>query len=167
MSFFKVGWYIVYTRPRHEKNLTKDLEHMGIETYLPMTNEKRKWQDRIKVIECPLFPSYVFVKLESYIQFYNSCKARGFVSYLKLGKHLASVRDSVIENIELALNEIDNFEVSTELFPLGKKVTITQGTFSGIGCEIVNHRGRNKVLVRIDLLNRCILINLSRDMLSA
>jgi transcriptional antiterminator RfaH len=167
MSFFEIGWYIIYTKPRQEKNLTQDLIRMGIEIYLPIRDEKRRWKDRIKVIERPLFPSYVFVKLKSYIQFYNSSRARGFVKYIKISKGLAKVRDSVIENIELALNEVDNFEISSELFPLGKKVIISKGTFSGMDCEIVNHRGRNKVLVRIELLNRCIIVNLSREGLSA
>lgn len=167
MSFFKIGWYIIYTKPSHEKKMIKDLDRIGIETYLPITKEKRKWTDRVKIIACPLFPSYVFVKLTTYMEFYHSTKAKGFVRYLKLGKNLARVKDSVIENIELALNEIDNFEVSSELFPQGKKVIIPKGTFSGLGCEIVSHRGKNKVLVRIDLLNRCLLVNLSKDMLSA
>jgi transcriptional antiterminator RfaH len=167
MSSFEIGWYIIYTKPRQEKKLFTDLEHMGIETYLPVINEKRKWQDRIKIITCPLFPSYVFVKLKNHIQFFSSSKARGFVSYVKIGKKLASVRDCVIENIELAISDANNFEVSNELFPLGKKMIIPNGTFSGLGCEIVNHRGKNKVLIRIDLLNRCILVSLSRDMLSA
>ncbi|GGE47059.1 UpxY family transcription antiterminator [Pedobacter mendelii] len=164
---FEVGWYIIYTKPKQEKNLVKDLGFMGIEIYLPITNEKRKWKDRIKVIEYPLFPSYVFVKLKNYLQFYSSSKARGFISYIKTGKKLAIVRNSVIENINLALKEVDNFEVSNEKFSPGMKITISKGSFNGLGCEVVNHKGKNKVLVRVNLLNRSLLVNFSQDMLSA
>ncbi|MDB5207180.1 MAG: antitermination protein NusG [Flavisolibacter sp.] len=56
-------WYIVHTRPRWEKKLTDVLEQKGIESYCPVKTFRRKWSDRIKIIEEPLFKCYVFVKI--------------------------------------------------------------------------------------------------------
>ncbi len=58
-------WYIVHTRPRWEKKVTDVLEQQGIESYCPVKKVKRKWSDRIKTLEEPLFKSCVFVKITS------------------------------------------------------------------------------------------------------
>jgi transcription antitermination factor NusG len=56
-------WYALYTKPRWEKKVYKGLSQKGIESYCPLNKVKRKWSDRIKTIEEPLFKSYVFVKV--------------------------------------------------------------------------------------------------------
>jgi transcription antitermination factor NusG len=58
-----VKWYAIYTRPRWEKKVNGLLEAKGIESYCPLNRVRRKWSDRIKTIEEPLFKSYVFVKI--------------------------------------------------------------------------------------------------------
>jgi transcription antitermination factor NusG len=56
-------WYIIHTRARWEKKLTDVLGQKGIESYCPVRTLRRKWSDRIKLIEEPLFKRYVFVKI--------------------------------------------------------------------------------------------------------
>ena len=57
-------WYAIYTRPRWEKKVNHLLQGKGIESYCPLNKVRRKWSDRIKTIEEPLFKSYVFVKID-------------------------------------------------------------------------------------------------------
>ena len=57
-------WLAVYTKPRHEKFVEKELKKKGIEVYLPILKERRKWSDRKKWVSFPLFRSYIFVKIE-------------------------------------------------------------------------------------------------------
>ena len=57
-------WIAVYTKPRHEKSVEKELKNKGYEVYLPMLKERRKWSDRKKWVSFPLFRSYIFVKIE-------------------------------------------------------------------------------------------------------
>ncbi|MFZ9332451.1 MAG: UpxY family transcription antiterminator [Chitinophagaceae bacterium] len=64
MSESNKKWYVLYTKPRWEKKVDKALQQKGIESYCPLNRVKRKWSDRIKTIEEPLFKSYVFVKVE-------------------------------------------------------------------------------------------------------
>ena len=56
-------WYAIYTRPRWEKKVNHLLLQKGVESYCPLNKVRRKWSDRIKIIEEPLFKSYVFVKV--------------------------------------------------------------------------------------------------------
>ena len=57
-------WIAVYTKPRHEKTVENELLKKGFEVYLPILKERRKWSDRKKWVEFPLFRSYIFVRTE-------------------------------------------------------------------------------------------------------
>src|SRR5208337_5592292 len=54
-------WYAIHTRAKHEKSVATELQERGIETFVPVLPEVRRWSDRIKVVEVPLFPCYAFV----------------------------------------------------------------------------------------------------------
>jgi transcription antitermination factor NusG len=58
-------WFIVQTRPRWEKKVADCLEQKGIESFCPLKRVKRKWSDRMKTIEEPIFKTCVFVKITS------------------------------------------------------------------------------------------------------
>jgi transcription antitermination factor NusG len=80
-------WYAIYTRPRWEKKVNFLLQGKGIESYCPLNKVRRKWSDRIKTIEEPLFKSYVFVKIdESSILYIGTASRR----WLKKKKYRSS-----------------------------------------------------------------------------
>ena len=56
-------WYAVYTKPRWEKKVAILLQQKGIESYCPLNKVRRRWSDRMKTLEEPLFKSYVFVQI--------------------------------------------------------------------------------------------------------
>lgn len=57
----KAAWYVVYTAPKAEKQVRQRLTAQGVEVFLPLHLAPRKWSDRVKLVEMPLFPSYLFV----------------------------------------------------------------------------------------------------------
>jgi hypothetical protein len=59
MQAFKKGWYVAYTKPRHERTAVYSLQKAGIGSFLPLTKKLRIWSDRKKYVEEPLFPSYL------------------------------------------------------------------------------------------------------------
>ena len=56
-------WLAIYCRPRWEKKVASLLTEKSIETYCPLNKVERQWSDRIKIVEEPVFKSYVFVKV--------------------------------------------------------------------------------------------------------
>lgn len=83
-----MNWYLLYTASRAEKQVEQRLKSEGIEVFLPVHLTPRIWSDRVKLVEVPLFRSYVFVKTidevlrslvkvngVSRIVFYNGCPA--------------------------------------------------------------------------------------------
>lgn len=59
----KALWYAVYTKPRWEKKVSELLTRKGIENYCPLNKVVKQWHDRKKLVEEPLFTSYVFVNI--------------------------------------------------------------------------------------------------------
>lgn len=57
-----MNWYVLYTAARAEKQVEQQLKADGIEVYLPLHLSPRRWSDRVKMIEVPLFSSYIFVR---------------------------------------------------------------------------------------------------------
>lgn len=119
-----MNWYVLYTSARAEKQVEQRLKLAGIETYLPLHRSRRKWSDRVKVVEVPLFNSYVFVRCEEHklrelMLIYGVSRA---VYYL--GKP-AVVRDVEID----AIKEFLQIAHERELITNGDEVRIMSGVF--------------------------------------
>ncbi|MBW7857080.1 MAG: transcriptional antiterminator, partial [Leptonema sp. (in: Bacteria)] len=57
-------WFVIYTKPRSEKKLLSVLHDLKVEAYLPLLRLRKKWSDRFKWVEEPIFPSYIFVNID-------------------------------------------------------------------------------------------------------
>lgn len=163
MSQFKAGWYLLYTKPRHEKKVYARLLERNINTFLPLTKRLRSWHDRKKYIDEPLFPSYVFIYLNDMQNFYEGIDAEGALYYVKMGNSMARVNESVVNNIRIVTDKAPDIEVSGSRFQSGRKLVISQGALTGLSCEIVNCDKKERILVRVDLLQRNILLSLPED----
>lgn len=123
-------WYAIYTKSRWEKKVNLLLQESGIESYCPLNKVHRKWSDRMKVVEEPLFKSYVFVKVneqeKTAVRMVN-----GVVNFVYwLGKP-AIIKDKEIETIKRFLDEYDNVEVKQIPIEAGKKVIVQSGLLMG------------------------------------
>jgi len=102
-------WYAVYTRPRWEKKVNNLLLQNGIESYCPLNKIRRKWSDRIKTVEEPLFKSYVFVKIQeedrTAVRMIN-----GVVNFVYWNGKPAIVKEKEIQTIKRFLDEYENVE---------------------------------------------------------
>jgi transcription antitermination factor NusG len=123
-------WFAVYTRPRWEKKVHKLLEEKGIESYCPLNKVHRKWSDRIKIVDEPLFKSYVFVKVNEEEK--TSVRmTQGVVNFIYwLGKP-AIIKEKEIETIKKFLNDHHDVEVRPIDIKAGKKVMVQSGILMG------------------------------------
>lgn len=160
MNNFIAGWYLIYTRPRHEKKITARLNEMSINSLLPTKKRLRNWHDRKKYIDEPLFPSYVFVYLHNVQSYYGGMDIDGALYYVRSGKEAARINESVINNIRLATEEGHEIEVLENYFQPGQQLVVRQGALTGLSGELVQFDGKRKLLIRVDLLQRSILMTL-------
>lgn len=165
MNHFKTGWYLIYTRPRHERRVCRRLSEMGIGLYLPVRKILKTWCDRKQLIEEPLFPSYIFIYLENIQNYYESLGIDGVCQYVRFGNEIASVSETVINNIRLILEKGGDIEISTGHIQPGQHLLIRKGPLSGLSCEVIEFRGDRKILVRVSLLQRNLIISLRAEYL--
>ena len=119
-------WYAVYTRPRWEKKVDSLLTEKGIQSYCPLNKVRRRWSDRIKIIEEPLFKSYVFVRIED-SERTNVRMTSGVVNFVYWDGKPAIIREKEIQTIRRFMNEHENVElVKMELSP-DSRVRISSG----------------------------------------
>jgi transcription antitermination factor NusG len=148
MTNSKKKWYALYTKPRWEKKVHQLLTEKGLESYCPLNKVRRKWSDRIKTVEEPLFKSYVFVRIIEEEQ----TKVRmtgGVVNFVYWQSKPAIVKDKEIEVIRKFMNEYENVVAEPLNLQPESKIKIQQGIFMDKEATVLKVRG-NKVQVVIE-----------------
>jgi transcription antitermination factor NusG len=154
------SWYAVYTAARAEKKVKERFDQQSIENYLPLRVSVHRWSDRDKRVELPLIRGYVFVRVAPQ-QYTQVCNTFGVVSFLREGGKPAPIPSRQIDTLRLMNDGAEGVvEVATEDIPKGTYVRIIHGKLTGLEGELVEYKGKNKVLVRIDHLG-CALTDVS------
>ena len=142
-------WFALYTKPRWEKKVNSLLNDKGVECYCPLNRVKRKWTDRIKTIEEPLFKSYVFVKVDDT----ERTKVRltnGVINFVYWNGKPALVKEKEIQTIKRFLDEHEAVQVRPmELMP-NQVVLITSGAFMDQQAVVLD---ANKKEVKVAILS--------------
>jgi len=151
-------WFVIYTKSRNEKKVAELLQKNGVEVFCPLVKLKKNWSDRTKIVETPLFNSYVFVNLSEKDRnvVFN---VPGVIRYLFWLKKPAIARDSEIESLKTALHEtMDSFTI--ENYQIGDTVKISEGVFKGLD-GVIEKQSNNKLHVILE--NVGIKITLQRS----
>ena len=152
------NWYVLYTKPRHEKKIAERLTGAGYTTYCPLYKVKRQWSDRTKVVEEPLFRSYIFIHIEDHKR-EEVFTFPGTVRYLFWLRKPAVVRPVEIEAIQKWLGHYDHDCLEVEDITPGTLVRITSGQFMNEEAILLDQT-RNKAVVQLKELG----IQLSLDL---
>ena len=151
-------WFVIYTKSRNEKKVAELLQKNGVEAFCPLVKLKKNWSDRTKIVETPLFNSYVFVNLSEKDRnvVFN---VLGVIRYLFWLKKPAIVKDSEIESLKAVLNDtMDSFSI--ENYQIGDTVKISEGVFKGLD-GVIEKQSNNKLHVILE--NVGIKITLQRS----
>src|ERR1700760_4484365 len=95
-------WYAFATQPRHEKVVAQQLESKSIESFLPLLKATSVWKDRRVVIQRPLFPGYVFTRLDAKDR-NHVLRVPSVVRILSFGGTPAAIDDAEIDAVRLCL----------------------------------------------------------------
>ncbi|RLJ72743.1 UpxY family transcription antiterminator [Pedobacter alluvionis] len=166
MNNFNPGWFVIYTRPRHEKKVEDQLKERKIESFLPVRNEIKTWSDRKKMVKTPLFPSYIFVYIKELAQYYTATGLDGVIYFLKTGKNVSRVNEKVINDIQMLLDFGENISVSNSRFSTGQQLLIQKGPFVGRYCDFIEVNGSTLALVQLNVLQRSLTATLPYEYLT-
>lgn len=144
-------WHALYTRPKSEKKVAQTLTRSGIITYCPLQKTRKRWHDRYKIIEEPVFRSYVFVN----IQEKEKTDVLSDPNVLNFVRHCgkpAVIREQEITDIQKFLGEYTGCSFSLSTIAENDRVRIEEGIFIDY-TGIVTKKLKNKACIRLELFN--------------
>ena len=158
-------WIAVYTKPRHEKTVEKELLKKEFEVYLPLLKQRRKWSDRKKWVEFPLFRSYIFVKTEIKNTLFV-LQTLGVVKVVKFGGEVAVIQNDSIQAIKLMIEGGYSPE-ATDYFVKGDPVEVKDGPLKGLVGEVIRVDNHDRLLVRVDAIQHSVSVQINRAFLKS
>jgi transcription antitermination factor NusG len=154
------AWYPLQTRYQCEKKVDKALRDEGFESFAPMQLEQRRWSDRTKRVESPLFPGYTFVRMEAESRsLIKVLRLPGLVRFVTSGRELVAVPNEEIEIVRALVQSNTSYEPGP--FPaVGEKVRIHGGCLEGVEGVLTAQTGRGEIVVSVGAIQRSLKIPL-------
>jgi transcription antitermination factor NusG len=151
-------WYAVRVRSNFERTVGTILDHKGVEQFVPTFKARRVWADRVKTLDVPLFPGYVFCRIP--LDARNAVvTTAGVVGLVSCGREPIPVSQTEID----AIRRVTENSASAEPWPflrVGQTVRINHGSLSGIEGILVRVKNSWRLVVSVTLLERSVAVEL-------
>jgi transcription antitermination factor NusG len=154
-------WYALQVRPRFEKVVAVHLNHKGYEEYLPLYRSRRRWSDRIKEIELPLFPGYIFCKFDV-LRRLPILLIPGVISVVGTGKNPLAVSDDEINAVQNVVKSGLTFQPS-RFIATGQLARVERGPLRGLVGIVIATKKNCRLIVSINLLQRSVSVEVDSD----
>jgi len=149
-------WFALQVRSRYENIVTAHWSGMGYESFLPLYLCRRRWSDRFKEIEYPLFPGYVFCRLNP-LNRLPILLIPGVSLIVGMGKTPIPIDETEIGAIQAAVKS----GLPSQAWPfvqIGQRVRIEHGPLCGLEGVLLDFRGRHRLVLSVTLLQRSIAV---------
>jgi len=151
-------WYAARVRSNFERNVSIMLEHKGVELFFPTYRSRRIWADRIKTLDLPLFPGYLFCRIP--LNERNRVTTiEGVVGLVGAGRQPIPVSDAEIDTIRT----VSQSQLHTEPWPflkIGQTVRVCHGSLSGIEGILIRVKSSWRLVVSVILLERSVAVEI-------
>lgn len=153
-------WYAIHVRAQRERSVSSILTNNGYKVYLPTTGVARRWSDKVKIVDHPLFPGYLFCSIDS------SCQSRvvttpGVIGVVGNGRKWIQVDSSEID----AVRALVSSGAKAEAWPFlseGDRVRIEWGPMRGLEGLLLNLKSGTRLVVSVTLLRRSVAVEIDR-----
>jgi transcriptional antiterminator RfaH len=161
-------WYVVNTQPHQEAPAELNLRRQGFEVWLPRFRRARRHARRIDSVLAPLFPSYLFVRLDLSVQPWRAINGTfGVVRLLCSGDAPLSVPDGLVEQIMQRCDASDIVVLPRRPFAAGEVIRVGAGPFADFEGLFQTMSGRDRVVLLINMLGRKVRASVSLEELAA
>lgn len=155
-------WFAVYVKSRNEKKVLKQLEDIGVESFLPLITRIKQWSDRKKKVDEPLFRSYIFVHITQN-EYYNVLHCNGVVKFISFEGKAVPVPENQINAIRSYINDTELHEIDCGELKEGELVRIKSGQMKDLIGRLVKINGKHRVIIDIESVGQSLPINISRS----
>jgi transcription termination/antitermination protein NusG len=154
-------WYALRVRPNYEKPVAAALRGKGFQEFLPLIRSKRQWSDRVKIMDLPLFPGYLFCRLnlEERLPLLTT---PGFLYLVGVGKNPEPVNETEIAGIQAVLRSGLTVTPWPNLV-VGQKVRLRHGPLRGLDGVLTRIANRHRIYVSVTLLKRSISVEVDPE----
>lgn len=151
-------WYAAYTCPRHEKYVVQQLVDRHIGSFLPLYSSVRRWKDRRKRLELPLFPGYVFVQMTESNRL-DILRLPGIVQLVCFRGKPTAIAPAEIEALRRGTTGCLVVQPHPYLKE-GRRVRIISGPMAGTEGLFVRRKQQTRLVVSISLIQRSVAMEI-------
>jgi transcription antitermination factor NusG len=158
ISTSDLPWFALHVRSRFEVSVASHLYGKGYECFLPTFKSRRRWSDRIKEIEAPLFPGYLFCRFNVLDRF-PIVTTPGLIQIVGFNRAPVPVAESEIA----ALQQVVVSKLRHEPWPYlkaGSKVMIEAGPLTGLEGIFIEAKGGHRLVLSVTLLQRSVAVEI-------
>jgi len=149
MENTKKRWVVAYTRPKWEKKVNQLMQQQHLEVFCPLVKTVKRWSDRNKIVELPLFSSYVFahVSQREELQVLQTSGVLHLVQHCGIP---AVIENKEIQQIKSLVNSghyNDVERVDIDHFAIGDRIRVKEGILHDWQGEVITINGKSVVMV--------------------
>jgi transcription antitermination factor NusG len=159
-----VLWFALQVKQRYEQLTATILRNKGYEEFLPLYKCRRRWSDRQKQLDLPLFPGYLFCKLDPNNRL-PILTTPGVILVVGIGKTPVPVDENEIA----AVRSIVSSQLAAQPWTFlraGQRVRIDHGPLRGVEGLFLNHKNQCRLVVSVTLLQRSVAVEVDSDWLT-
>lgn len=158
-------WFAVQVRPRYEKLVAQVLENKGYEQFLPLQRQRRAWSDRIKKIDQPLFPGYLFARFDP------SSRLPILITpgVIRVVASAGTPLPVDVKEID-AIRAIVSSGLAAQPWPyltVGQRVSIGHGSLRGLEGILVAVKNSRRLVLSVTLLQRSVAVEIDQEVVTA
>jgi transcription antitermination factor NusG len=161
VEYAEPHWYAAYTSANHEKRVALQLTERSVKHFLPLYESVRRWKDRRRKLQMPLFPGYIFVRLALRDR-HQVLQVPG-VAWLVGFKGLpCALPDSEVE----AMQTCSERKACLQPYPyvqVGRRVRVTCGPLAGLEGIVVRKKNRMRLVISLDLIHRSAAVEVEAE----
>jgi transcription antitermination factor NusG len=160
-----IPWYALRVRANQERTVQRHLQAMRCEEFLPTYQSRKQWSDRIKTTERPLFPGYLFARVEDVPAVLS---VNGVCGLLGGNLSPAILSPSEIESVQLVVKSLLPIEpaiLPPFAFAPGEKITVREGALRGCTGIVQRHSRGTRLIVSIEMLQRGVAVEIEAGIL--
>lgn len=153
-------WGALYTKVNQENVAITHLKRQAFETYCPMILRTRKHARKVEKVKRPVFPSYVFVRLDyKQTQWRSILSTRGVQSLVKFGDRVGFLSESFIDEMRHYESEGTLQQMVAPPVKPGDKVTLTEGPFQNFIANVLSLPEKDRIWVLLDMMGQKVRVS--------
>lgn len=154
-------WFAIRVKPKHEERTALALRQKGYEEFLPTRRERRQWADRWKEIRAPLFPGYLFCRIDI-AQRLPVLTIPGVLHIVGTGKCPVPISDEEVAAIQTVTASGCWLE-DWPYLDAGERIVLVDGPLKNVEGILISHAGQDRLVVSVDLLQRSVAVAVERS----